>query len=128
MEGTVWGPGVCSRNAVQQGYLHHEKIASLSDKPSPCTTCGCAVHALPRPMALSKNSAPVVLGAMPLRRNPSNVAGPPWVGFQGVGVQLKGAACLHSMEARFTPWLPPNQERPLRPSGVTTKKASSKRM
>ena len=61
-------------------YLHHEKIASLSDKPSPCTTCGCAVHALPRPMALSKNSAPVVLGAMPLRKNPSRVAGPPgWV-------------------------------------------------
>ena len=60
-----------------QQYLHHEKIASLSDKPSPCTTCGCAVHALPSPMALSNISAPVVLGAMPLRRKPPRVAGPP---------------------------------------------------
>lgn len=28
----------CSRNAAQQHYLHQEKMASLSDKPSPCTT------------------------------------------------------------------------------------------
>lgn len=78
--GAGWNQQTCSRDAAWHHYLHQEKIASLSDKPSPRTTCGCAVHALPSPMALSNISAPVVLGAMPLRKNPSRVAGPPeWV-------------------------------------------------